>query len=306
MRQQYICHSRGTYCQTIEMEISLQIFFSALLRDAHRCECGALTAIHTSHVGSQMLWHLWVLPPKSVPYLAFFISPSPCITANTGLVLWQGDPAETQDRCPAAGWSLWQTCGSVQEWTCSAKMGEWRGNAPSSSTPVLMLEHKLQSSAMNLWTRAGLLFHNVSLLWCCSECRAWVCFSHLNHSFGLGGNKTQLEGRDQDLNLWLPFPSSVIQRKFNCPRVSIPAVLSVYNYRLQNKLLKIFQPNIFEIHWIKRGYVGLFKIQWCSARKLQWSTLSISQWADSCFLPAFNQGPHAVDWPAKSSSCNSS
>ena len=42
--------------------------------------------------------------------------------------------------------------------------GESRGNVLSSSTPVLMLEYKLQSSAMNLWTWAGLLFHNISLL----------------------------------------------------------------------------------------------------------------------------------------------
>lgn len=73
MWQQYIFHGRVTYCQSIEMEIPLQIFFSALLRDAYRCERGALTGIHTfiyrwfwhlparlGHVGSKTLWYLWV------------------------------------------------------------------------------------------------------------------------------------------------------------------------------------------------------------------------------------------------------
>lgn len=71
---------------------------------------------------------------------------------------------------------------------------------------------------------------------------------HLNYSFGPGRNKTQLEGRARGLNLRLPFPPSVIQRKFNCPRLSVPWLAGplVYNYRLQSRLLKIFQINLFE------------------------------------------------------------
>lgn len=100
-----------------------------------------------------MLWYLRVKP-----YLAFFISPSPSVTAHTGLVLHRevlrraGSAAQGQDG-RSYGLALW--CDSDRV----LRGGVSGGAKPQLQHPVLTLEDELRSSAMNLWTQAGLSPH---------------------------------------------------------------------------------------------------------------------------------------------------